>query len=154
MKEKASGRTGPRTDPEIIKELSHECHEASCDQGAFLRTSERKDGLLLRVDQGDLRSVPGVGHRSDDAEPLCKAHHGIPAGGDNPVPHIQSGDRPVRKAEFVVSVTRPGFGKHMGGDYTISSLTFRDEKKARDFYTDMLLKYPDYNVEFLPGVKG
>jgi hypothetical protein len=42
----------------------------------------------------------------------------------------------------------------MGGDYTISSLTFRDEKKARDFYTDMLLKYPDYNVEFLPGGKG
>ncbi len=60
----------------------------------------------------------------------------------------------MRKAEFVVSVTRPGFGKHMGGDYTISSLTFRDEKKARDFYTDMLLKYPDYNVEFLPGGKG
>lgn len=42
----------------------------------------------------------------------------------------------------------------MGGDYTISSLTFRDEKKAIDFYTDMLLKYPDYNVEFLPRGKG
>ena len=55
---------------------------------------------------------------------------------------------------YTVTVTRPGRGKYMGGDYTISSLTFRDEKKARDYYTDMLLKYPGYNVEFLPGVKG
>lgn len=53
---------------------------------------------------------------------------------------------------YTVLVTCPGRGKYMGGDYTISSLTFRDEKKARDHYTDMLLKYPNYNVEFLPSV--
>lgn len=34
------------------------------------------------------------------------------------------------------------------GNYVLSSLTFRDERKARDYYTDMLLKYPKYNVEF------
>ena len=52
---------------------------------------------------------------------------------------------------YTVLVTCHGRGKYMGGDYTISSLTFRDEKKARDHYTDMLLKYPNYNVEFLPS---
>lgn len=26
---------------------------------------------------------------------------------------------------------------------------FRDEKKARNFYSDCLLKYPGYNVELL-----
>ena len=41
---------------------------------------------------------------------------------------------------FTVSIYFPG---------RISSLSFRDEKKARDYYTDMLLKYPNYNVEFL-----
>lgn len=50
---------------------------------------------------------------------------------------------------YTVTVTCPGRGKYMGGDYTISSLSFKDEKKARDYYTDMLLKYPNYNVEFL-----
>lgn len=39
----------------------------------------------------------------------------------------------------------------MGGDFTVSSLTFRDEKKARDHFTDMLVKYPDCNVEFIKG---
>jgi len=37
--------------------------------------------------------------------------------------------------------------------YMFSCLTFTDEKKARDHYTDMLLKYPNYNVEFLPSEK-
>ena len=50
---------------------------------------------------------------------------------------------------YTVTVTYPGRGKYMGGDYTISSLSFKDEKKARDHYTDMLLKYPNYNVELL-----
>lgn len=54
---------------------------------------------------------------------------------------------------YTVLVTCPGRGKYMGGDYTISSLTFRDEKKARDHYTDMLLKYPKYNVELIPSEK-
>ena len=35
-----------------------------------------------------------------------------------------------------------------GGAY-VSSLTFTDERKDRDYYTDMLLKYPKYKVEFL-----
>ena len=50
---------------------------------------------------------------------------------------------------YTVTETRPGRGRYMGGDYTISSLSFKDEKKARDYYTDMLLKYPNYNVELL-----
>lgn len=50
---------------------------------------------------------------------------------------------------YTVTVTRPGRGKYMVGDYTISSLSFKDEKKARDYYTDMLLKYPNYNIELL-----
>lgn len=50
---------------------------------------------------------------------------------------------------FTVCVTLPSRGKYSGGSYTISSLSFKDEKKARDHYTDMLLRYPKYNVEFL-----
>lgn len=50
---------------------------------------------------------------------------------------------------YTVVVTRPGFGKYTGGDYRVSSLTFTDEKKARDHYTDMLMMYPRYKVEFL-----
>ena len=45
--------------------------------------------------------------------------------------------------EFTVTIYYP-----CQGNYVLSSLTFRDEKKARDYYTDMLLKYPNYNVEF------
>lgn len=50
---------------------------------------------------------------------------------------------------WTVTITCPGRGRYMGGDYTISSLTFKDERKARDYYTDMLLKYPNYNVELI-----
>lgn len=32
--------------------------------------------------------------------------------------------------------------------YIISCLSFKDERKARDHYTDMLVKYPDCKVEF------
>lgn len=35
---------------------------------------------------------------------------------------------------------------HRGG-HPMSILSFRDEKKARDHYTDMLMMYPTYNVE-------
>lgn len=49
---------------------------------------------------------------------------------------------------YTVTVYYPGRGRYSGGD-KVSSLTFEDEKKARDYYTDMLLKYPTYNVEFL-----
>ena len=51
--------------------------------------------------------------------------------------------------KFTVVITRPAHGRYTGGDYTVSSLTFRDERKARDYYTDMLLKYPNYNVELI-----
>lgn len=50
---------------------------------------------------------------------------------------------------YTVTVTCPGRGKYMGGAYTISSLSFYDEKKARDHHTDMLVRYPDCNVELL-----
>ena len=46
----------------------------------------------------------------------------------------------------------PGKGRYQGGD-RLSSLTFRDERKARDHYTDMLLKYPKYNVELTNSEK-
>ena len=54
---------------------------------------------------------------------------------------------------YTISITRPGYGRYSGGNYTISSLTFKDKKKARDYYTDMLLKYPKYNVELLKSEK-
>lgn len=49
---------------------------------------------------------------------------------------------------YTVTVYYPGRGRYQGGD-KVSSLTFKDENKARDYYTDLLLKYPNYNVEFL-----
>ena len=49
---------------------------------------------------------------------------------------------------YTVAIYYPGRGRYQGGD-KVSSLTFRDKRKARDYYTDMLLKYPEYNVEFL-----
>lgn len=47
--------------------------------------------------------------------------------------------------EFSVMVTLPGRGRYQGGSYDICR-TFRDERKARDFYTDMLLRYPQNDV--------
>lgn len=49
---------------------------------------------------------------------------------------------------YTVTITRPGYGRYSGGAY-ITSRTFHDEDKARDYYTDMLLKYPNDKVEFL-----
>ena len=49
---------------------------------------------------------------------------------------------------YTVIIYHPGRGRYQGGDH-ISSLTFRNERKARDYYTDMLLRYPDCNVEFI-----
>lgn len=46
------------------------------------------------------------------------------------------------------TITRPGYGRYSGGSY-ITSQTFVDEKKARDYYTDCLVRYPNYNVKFL-----
>ena len=46
---------------------------------------------------------------------------------------------------YTVIVTK----RTRGGDYAVSSLTFRDERKARDHYAEMLVRYPNCNVEFL-----
>ena len=46
---------------------------------------------------------------------------------------------------ITVTITRPRFGRYTGGSYTTSQ-TFRDEKKARDYYTDCLVRYPDAEV--------
>ena len=40
----------------------------------------------------------------------------------------------------------PGHGRYTGGTYD-KGARFRDEKKARDYYTDMLLRYPNYEVK-------
>lgn len=48
---------------------------------------------------------------------------------------------------IVVTVSRPGFGAYTGGTFD-QVYKFRDEAKARDYYTDMLLRYPNYEVTF------
>lgn len=48
--------------------------------------------------------------------------------------------------EFSVTVSMPGFGKFAGGTYGVGR-TFKNERKARDYYTDMLVKYPKYEVK-------
>ena len=53
---------------------------------------------------------------------------------------------------YTVAVYYPGRGRYQGGD-KVSSLTFKDERKARDYYTDTLLRYPNYNVELISGEK-
>lgn len=53
---------------------------------------------------------------------------------------------------YTVTIYFPGRGRYQGGDY-ISSLSFRDEKKARDHFTDMLIKYPIYKVELIKSEK-
>lgn len=47
--------------------------------------------------------------------------------------------------EFSVTVCLPGRGRFNGGTYDIYR-TFKDERKARDYYTDMLLRYPNREV--------
>lgn len=49
---------------------------------------------------------------------------------------------------YTVLVSFPGHGRYSGGE-RLTIRTFRDYAKARDYYTDMLLRYPNYNVEFL-----
>jgi len=55
-----------------------------------------------------------------------------------------------KEMSYTVTITRPGYGRYSGGSY-ITSQTFVDEKKARDYYTDCLVRYPNYNVELLKG---
>lgn len=51
---------------------------------------------------------------------------------------------------YTVTITRPGYGRYSGGSYIISQ-TIVDEKKARDYYTDCLVRYPNYKVELTKG---
>lgn len=49
--------------------------------------------------------------------------------------------------QFVVSISFRGRGRWQGGEYCIVE-SFSDEAKARDYYTDMLVKYPNVEVKF------
>lgn len=51
---------------------------------------------------------------------------------------------------YTVTITRPCYGRYSGGSY-ITSETFTDEKKARDYYTDCLVRYPNYDVQLTKG---
>ena len=48
-------------------------------------------------------------------------------------------------SNYIVTVSRPGFGAYTGSTFD-QVYKFRNEAKARDYYTDMLVKYPDYKV--------
>lgn len=43
---------------------------------------------------------------------------------------------------FIVTISGPRYFHHE---------VFRDEKKARDYLTDCLVRYPDYEVELIKG---
>lgn len=43
---------------------------------------------------------------------------------------------------FIVTISGPRYFHHE---------VFRDEKKARDYFTDCLVRYPDYEVELTKG---
>lgn len=47
---------------------------------------------------------------------------------------------------YRVSITFPGRGRYRGGQYYHSE-NFKEEKKARDYYTDMLIRYPNNEVK-------
>lgn len=47
---------------------------------------------------------------------------------------------------YIVLVLHAGKGRYRGGDY-IDMVKFRDYKKARNHYIDMLVKYPDCEVK-------
>ena len=51
------------------------------------------------------------------------------------------------QTNYLVTVSRPGFGAYTGGTFD-QVYKFRNEAKARDYYTDMLLRYPKYKVKF------
>lgn len=48
---------------------------------------------------------------------------------------------------FSVVVSFIGYGRFQGGTFDIEK-RFADEKKARDYYTDMLVRYPKQQVTF------
>lgn len=51
------------------------------------------------------------------------------------------------KDKYSVTVLFPGRGRIIHGVFS-DEQQFRDEAKARDYYTDMLLMYPGYEVKF------
>ena len=51
----------------------------------------------------------------------------------------------METSNYIVTVSRPVFGAYTGGTFGWV-YKFRDEAKARDYYTDMLLRYPNYEV--------
>lgn len=53
----------------------------------------------------------------------------------------------MEPSEFVVTVSYPGFGRFQGGTYD-RIRRFKDRNKAREYYTDMLVRYPNYDVEY------
>ena len=53
---------------------------------------------------------------------------------------------------WTITVTRPGYGRYQGGSF-VTSQTFNDWNKAKDYYTDMLVKYPDCEVNLIRNEK-
>lgn len=53
----------------------------------------------------------------------------------------------MEPTEYIVIVSLPGFGRFQGGTYD-RVRRFRDREKARDYYTDMLLRYPNAEVKY------
>lgn len=51
------------------------------------------------------------------------------------------------KTKYVVTVCHPGYGMFQGGTYDVTRI-FVDRDKARDYYTDMLVKYPKCEVKY------
>ena len=51
------------------------------------------------------------------------------------------------KEKYSVTVAFPGRGRIIHGVF-LEEQQFRDEAKARDHYTDMLLMFPGYEVTF------
>ena len=49
------------------------------------------------------------------------------------------------QTNYIVAVSRPGYGAYTGGTFD-QVYRFRNEAKARDHYTDMLVRYPNYKV--------
>jgi len=49
------------------------------------------------------------------------------------------------ETNYLVTVSRPGYGAYTVGTFD-QVYRFRNEAKASDYYTDMLVKYPDYKV--------
>ena len=49
--------------------------------------------------------------------------------------------------KYVITVCHPGFGMFKGGTYDVTRV-FVDMDKARDYYTDMLVRHPSCEVKY------